>query len=160
MTKYIRIHTYVYMYIDIYTYTYRQRVGHDWATELNWTDIYICCIAETNTLCISYNYFLIEKIVYFITYILNNLKKYLFLAALGLPCWADAFSNCGAQASHCSGISCGAQAVEYLGFRSCGYASRAQAEQLLPMGLVAQGNAASSQTRDPTNVPCTVWRIL
>ena len=43
------------------------------------------------------------------------LKKFLFMAALGLLCWAKAFSSCGKQglpsscgawASHCRGFSC------------------------------------------------------
>ena len=37
---------------------------------------------------------------------------YLFLAALGLRCYAQAFSNCGERASHCGGFSCcGARAL-------------------------------------------------
>ena len=46
---------------------------------------------------------------------------YLLLAALGLHCCTQAFSSCGAQASHCSGFSCcGARALGRVGFRSCG----------------------------------------
>ena len=30
----------------------------------------------------------------------------LFMAVLGLPCCAQAFSSCGERASHCSGLSC------------------------------------------------------
>ena len=56
------------------------------------------------------------------------IKKYLivFLAALGLCCYAQAFSragatvNCGAHVSHHSGFSCcGAWALERMGFSSC-----------------------------------------
>ena len=51
-----------------------------------------------------------------------------FLAVLGLPCCARAFSSCGerglccgALASHHSGFSClGAQTLERAGFSSCG----------------------------------------
>ena len=81
MTKYI--------HIDIYTYIY----------------IYICCIAETSILCISYNFKKNSENGKFYYMHFEQLKKiYLLLAALSLPCWAGAFSNCGAQASHCSGI--------------------------------------------------------
>ena len=59
-------------------------------------------------------------------------KIYLFLAAPGLCCCAQAFSSCGTQPSHCGGFSCcGAQAlgtwasvVVECGLSSCG--SRAQ----------------------------------
>ena len=55
------------------------------------------------------------------------------LAVLRLCCWAQAFpsggsrellSSCGLWASHGGGFSCGAQALEFSGFRSCG--ARAQ----------------------------------
>ena len=60
-----------------------------------------------------------------------NLKKnYLFLAALGLRCYARAFSSsgergllfhCSAWASHCGGFSCcGARALGHAGFSTCG----------------------------------------
>ena len=53
---------------------------------------------------------------------------YLFMAALGLRCFAWAFSSCGAWASHCGGFSCcrawalGARAsvVVARGLSSCG----------------------------------------
>ena len=50
------------------------------------------------------------------------------LAALGLRCCMQAFStcrewglisSCGAQAPHCNGFCCGAQALGHLGFSSC-----------------------------------------
>ena len=41
---------------------------------------------------------------------------FLFLAALGLCCCAQAFSSCGAQASLCGGFSCcKAQTIEHAG---------------------------------------------
>ena len=56
------------------------------------------------------------------------LKKFnLFMAVLGLPCCAQAFSSCGEsgllsscgeQASHCGAFSCGARALEHR-FHSC-----------------------------------------
>ena len=60
-----------------------------------------------------------------------NLKKnYLFLAALGLRCYARAFSSsgergllfhCSAWASRCGGFSCcGARALGHTGFHTCG----------------------------------------
>ena len=46
-------------------------------------------------------------------FLTDFLKKFnLFLAALGLHCYAWAFSSCGEQASHCGGFSgCRAQAL-------------------------------------------------
>ena len=90
-----------------------QRVRHDWATDLIWSDLSA-----------------IKKIIIY----------YLFLAALGLCCCAQAFSscskqgllsNCGVWASHCRGFSwceaqtlgcfssCGSQAPEH-GLSNCG----------------------------------------
>ena len=48
--------------------------------------------------------------------------------SLGLGCCVWAFSSCSerglhsscAWASHCCGFSCGTQALEHVGFRSCG----------------------------------------
>ena len=48
-----------------------------------------------------YNYMYIY--IFFFRFILFI---YLFLAALGLGCCVQAFSSCGAQASHCDGFSC------------------------------------------------------
>ena len=55
---------------------------------------------------------------------------YLFLAALGLHCCAQAFSSCGErgatlrcneQASHCGGFSCWrSMGSRHVGFSSCG----------------------------------------
>ena len=55
--------------------------------------------------------------------------KYLVLAALALHCCAKALSSCGEQgplsscgawASHAGGFSCGASALECMGFSGCG----------------------------------------
>ena len=85
-------------------------------------------------------------------------------------------STCGAWASHCSGFSgCRAQALGYSGsvivvirLSSCGaqgqqlqlLGSRAQAQQLLCLGLVALQHGGSSQTRDQTCVSCIGRQIL
>ena len=76
----------------------------------------------------------------------------LFLAVLGFPCCAQAFSSCceqgrlsscRAQASHCAGFSCwGAQAPE-LRVSSCGTRTS-----------VAPWRVGSSWTRDHTHVSC------
>ena len=77
--------------------------------------------------------------------------------------------RCSARASHCSGFSCcgawalGARASVVIahGLSSCGsQASRAQAQQLWCMGLVALQHVGSSRTRDRTRVPCIGRRIL
>ena len=83
------------------------------------------------------------------------------MAALGLHCYARAFSSwgkwgllssCGAQASYCSSFSCcRAQPLGRAGFSSCG----TQAQWLSYMGLAAPRHVGSSQTRDQTGVPCT-----
>ena len=39
-------------------------------------------------------------------FFLKKIFLNLFMAVLGLPCCAQAFSSCGGQASHCSGLSC------------------------------------------------------
>ena len=42
-----------------------------------------------------------------------------FLAALGLHCCMQAFSSCGAQTSHCGGVSrCGARALQHAALSS------------------------------------------
>ena len=61
-----------------------------------------------------------------LSFFFSSLKKFicLILAVLGLRCWVQAFSSCGkqrlfsshgAQASHCAGFSCGAQALAVCG---------------------------------------------
>ena len=81
------------------------------------------------------------------------------LVALGLRCCTWAFcscrepgllSGCGAQASHCGGFSCEAQALGALA--SAVAACRAQ--WLWHVGPVALQRVESSQTRDRTRVPC------
>ena len=78
-------------------------------------------------------------------------------------------SSCGVQASQCSGFSCcQAQTVGHTGFSSCGMwaqqlwfpGSRAQAQQLRCMGLVAPWHVGSSQIRDQTCVSCIGKWIL
>ena len=96
----------------------------------------------------------------------------LFMAVLGLPCCVGLFSSyskqgllssCGAQAPHCCGFSCwGAQALGYAGFSSCNMSakslqllgSRAQAQYLWHMGLVAPRHVGSSRIRDWVWVFC------
>ena len=89
---------------------------------------------------------------------------------------AGATLCCGAWASHCGGFSCcGARAlgiwasvVVAHGISSCGtwdqqvwlMGSRAQAQQLQCMGLVAPRHVGSSRTRARTDVPCIGRRIL
>ena len=70
--------------------------------------------------------------------------------------WAGAALHCSAQASHCSGFSCAAQAlgtraliVGVVGLSSCG-----------TWALVAPSHVEPSQTRDWTCVPCLGRRIL
>ena len=68
---------------------------------------------------------------------------WIFIAVCGCSLAASwgllfAFSSCSTRASHCSGFSC---------FRAL---SRAQAQQLWQMGLVATWHVGSSRTRDRT----------
>ena len=86
------------------------------------------------------------------------MQFFFVLAALGLCCCTRAFLwlwragatlCCSAQASHCSGFSCGAWAQQlWL------VGSRAQAQQLWCTGLVAPQHVGSSRTRVRTHVPC------
>ena len=96
--------------------------------------------------------------------ILKNNLIYLLLAVLGLHCCTSfslvaesrGYSCCCTKASHCSGFSCGAGAVECTGSRSCGMwaqqlqllGSRGQAQQLWHTGLVTLWSVGSSQIRD------------
>ena len=89
---------------------------------------------------------------------------------------AGATLRCGARASHWGGFSCcEAQALDVRasvvvvhGLSSCGLraqqlwlvGSRAQAQQLWRMGLVAPRHVGSSWTRAQTCVPCVGRRIL
>ena len=103
---------------------------------------------------------------------------FIFLDVLGLRCCVRAFLQlqragatlpCGAQASHCGGFSCcrawalGARAsvVVAHGLQQLWLTgSRAQAQQLWRMGLVALQHVGSSWTRARTRVPCIGRRIL
>ena len=95
---------------------------------------------------------------------------FLFLAALGLHCYAWAFSSfskqrllssCNAQASHCNDFSCcraralGEQVsvVVARGLQSTG-------SVVVAIGFVAPQHVGSSQTRDQTCVPYMGSRLL
>ena len=69
---------------------------------------------------------------------------------------ARLLSSCGAWVSHCSGLSCCAQARGHRGFSSCS----TWAQQLWRMGLVALQYVEFSWTRDLTHVPCISRQIL
>ena len=92
--------------------------------------------------------------------------KIYFLAVPRLPFCMQAFSssggwgpfsNCSAQASLCTGLSCcRVRALGHLGLGS--YGTRAQ--QSWHRSWFAPRHMASSQTRDWTDVPCTVrWTL-
>jgi len=81
---------------------------------------------------------------------------YFFLAALGLHCCPRSFSDCCKQGIIyllCKGFSWWWCLLWHTD-------SRAQAQQLWQMGLVAQQNMGSSQARDQTYVSCIGSRIL
>ena len=109
----------------------------------------------------------------------------LFLAVLGLRCCVQAFSGCGERgllfiAVHRLLIAVaslvvehglqarGLQQLQHVGFSSCSMwaqqlwlvGSRAQAQQLWCMGLVAPRHVGSSRTRAQTCVTCSGRRIL
>ena len=94
----------------------------------------------------------------------------LFLAALGLCCCVRAFSSCVEQgAPLCCGesfslpwlLSLRSAGSRHVGFRQLWLmGSRAQAQQLWHMGLVALRHVGSSRTRALTCVPCIGRRIL
>ena len=105
----------------------------------------------------------LKKFIYFI---------YLFLAVLGLCCYARAFSSCGEWRLLFVAMqwllllrSMGCRCV---GFSSCSTrarqlwltGSRAQAQQLWHTGLVAPRHVGSSRTRVRTHVPCIGRQIL
>jgi len=70
--------------------------------------------------------------------------------ALGLHCCGSGgSSSLWYVGSHCGGFSC-----------DKAQASRAQAQWLWCLGLVAARHGGSSWTRDQTCVPCIGWRIL
>ena len=95
---------------------------------------------------------------------------YLFLAALGLCCCAQAFSSCGEWGLLLVAVRGLLIAVASLvaehGLQAPGLqqlwlvGSRAQAQQLWCMHLVALQHVGSSGTRARTRVPCTGRRIL
>ena len=98
-----------------------QRVRHDWATELNWTDISIYLSMIKDWTCGPY---------------IGNTESYFICFCL---CWVfvavRATFQLHAQSSHCSGFTlCGAWAPGCEGFRSWGTG----AQQLWPPGSRAQ----------------------
>ena len=65
------------------------------------------------------------------------------------------FSTCGAWALHCGGFSwCRARALGHVGSEVAVCSSRAQAQWLWYMDLVALQCVGSSQTRDQTHISC------
>ena len=120
--------------------------------------ILICCIL----LFIQFNVFFINVFIY--------LLIYLFLAALGLYCCPRAFSSCGEQGllfvAVCGLLIAVASLVAEHRLQACRLqelwlvGSRAQAQQLWFMGLVAPWHVGSSQTRAQTRVSCIGRRIL
>ena len=99
------------------------------------------------------------------------------MVALGLHCCARAFSSCrerGYSSLRCVGFSLWwllllqSTGSRHTGFSSCGMwaqqwwlvGSRAQAQQLQRMGLVAPWHMGSSRTRARTRVPCIGRQIL
>ena len=102
---------------------------------------------------------------------------YLFLAALGLHCCTWAFSSCGEQGLlfvQVRGLLIAVaslvaehrlqahrlQQLQHVGSVVVAHSSRAQAQQLWHMGLVAPRHVGSSWTRARTRVPCIGRRIL
>ena len=93
---------------------------------------------------------------------------YLFLAALGLRCCTWAFSSCvdGLLTEVASLVA--EHGLQVYSLSSCGtraqqlwlMGSRAQAQQLRRMGLVAPWHVRSSWTRARTGVPCIGRQIL
>ena len=83
----------------------------------------------------------------FLTFFLKK-ENYLFLAVLGLHCFAWAFSSCDMQGLTLE--------LEYMGFSLqwlillSGLGSRVWAQWLWHMGLAAPRHVASSQIRDHT----------
>ena len=83
---------------------------------------------------------------------------YLFLAVLGLPFCARAFSSCGKRGPLIIAV-CGP--LHYRGLSCCrAQAPDAQAQQLWLTGPVAPRHVGSSQTRARTRVPCISRQIL
>ena len=83
---------------------------------------------------------------------------FFFLAALGLCCFARAFSSCGVQSSPCGGFSCcGARALD-------AWASVVVAHRLYSARSVVVAHGLSCSTacgiRARTRVPCIGRRIL
>ena len=76
-------------------------------------------------------------------------------------CQQGLFSGCSVQASHCGGFSCcTAKALGCMGLVVWLVGSKAQAQYLWCMGLVALWHIQSSQTRDQTCVSYIGRQIL
>ena len=99
------------------------------------------------------------------------LLSWVFVAAHGFLqlLRAEATLHCGARSSHCGGFSLlWSTGSTCVGFSTCGtrapqlwlVGSRAQAQQLWRLGLVAPQHVGSSWTRARTRVPCTGRWIL
>ena len=85
---------------------------------------------------------------------------YLFLAALGLRCCAQAFSSCSEQAPLFAAV-CGLLLLQSTGSRLAGFSScSTRAQSLWRTGLVAPRHVGSSRTRARSHVPCIDRRIL
>ena len=95
---------------------------------------------------------------------------YLFLAELGLCCWARAFSSCSERGLLFVVVRrlliAVASLVAEQRLQACGLqqlwlvGSRAQAQQLWCTGLVAPRHVGSSRTRAQARVPCIDRRFL
>ena len=94
--------------------------------------------------------FFLKKVQLFIYLFIFGCVGSLFLCEGFLQLrWAGATLHCGAQASHCRGLSrCGAQAPD------------SQAQWLWLTSLVVSRHVGSSQTRAQTRVPCIGRQIL
>ena len=82
------------------------------------------------------------------------------LAALGLHCYAEAFSGCSAQASHCGGFSC--RTAQALGTQASVAADRGlwSLGSVVALGLSCPTACEIFWTRDQTGVPCIGRQIL
>ena len=98
----------------------------------------------------------------------SYLLVYLLMISLCLHCCTQSFSSCGeqelffvAQASHCGGFSCCRHSLWVHGLQQLWLmGSRAQAQQLWYMDLVAQWHVGLYQIRDLTRVPCVGRQII
>ena len=103
-----------------------------------------CNLLSVSLIFFYLNFFSLTFFFKFIYLSIHGCVGSSFLCEGFLQLWqAGATPHCGAQASHCRGLSCcGAQAPH------------AQAQQLLLTGPAALQHVGSSQTRARTRVPC------